>query len=298
MTFVGEETGGPNQPEGQAWQHLEWYQRRSAQKPVMIIAFAGWNDAGNAASSAAEYLETTWSAAPFATIDAEEFFDFTTIRPSVELTPSGGRRISWPSTTFSFAEGVLEGRDVIICRGVEPQLKWRTFTDTILQVAKDMDVSMVVTFGALLADVPHTRPTVVYSSSVGGLPELEGLEPSSYEGPTGIIGVLHSACAVLGIPYGSLWAAVPTYVPGAVSPKAALALLKRLRDLLNAEFETDELQRESIEYVRQVDAYVEEDPETVEFIGELERHYDANHEASPEQLVAEVEQFLRQRGDH
>jgi len=292
VTDVGEEaTGGP---EG----YLDWYQRRSAQKPVLIIAFAGWNDAGNAASSAAEYLEQAWSAAPFATIDAEEFFDFTTIRPSVELTPSGARRIAWPSTTFSFAEGVLEGRDVIICRGVEPQLKWRTFTETILGITRDMDVSMVVTFGALLADVPHTRPTVVYSSSSGGAPEVEGLEPSSYEGPTGIIGVLHSACAVHAIPYASLWAAVPTYVPGAASPKAALALLKKLRDLLNAEFETDELQREALEYVRQVDAYVEEDPETVDFIGELERHYDANHEASPEQLVAEVEQFLRQRGDH
>lgn len=264
----------------------------------MVIAFSGWNDAGNAASSAVEYLEQTWSAAPFATIDAEEFFDFTTIRPSIELTPSGGRRISWPSTTFSIAEGALEGRDLIIVRGVEPQLKWRTFTDTVLGIATDMGASMVVTFGALLADVPHTRPTVVYGSSTGGAPELEGLEPSTYEGPTGIIGVLHSACTVRGIPYASLWAAVPTYVPGAVSPKAALALLKRLRDLLGAEFETDELERESLEYTRQVDAYVEEDPETVEFIGELERHYDANHDASPEQLVAEVEQFLRQRGEH
>lgn len=264
----------------------------------MVIAFAGWNDAGTAASSAAEYLEQMWSAAPFATIDAEEFFDFTAIRPSIELSHTGERRISWPSTTFAIAEGALEGRDLIVVRGVEPQLKWRTFSDTILQVASDVGVSMIVTFGALLADVPHTRPTVVYGSAAGGAPELEGLEPSSYEGPTGIIGVLHSACTVAGIPYASLWAAVPTYVPGAVSPKAALALLKKLRDLLSAEFETDELQREASEYVRQVDAYVEEDPETVEFIAELERHYDANYEASPEQLVAEVEQFLRQRGDH
>lgn len=278
--------------------YLDWYQRRSAQDPVVIAAFAGWNDAGNAASSAAEYLEQVWSAAPFASIDAEEFFDFTTVRPSVELSPAGERRISWPGTTFAIAEGALEGRDLVIVRGVEPQLKWRTFTDTVLGVATDLGASMVVSFGALLADVPHTRPTIVYGSSGGGAPELEGLEQSSYEGPTGIIGVLHSACAVAGIPYASLWAAVPTYVPGAVSPKAALALLKRLRNLLGAEFETDELQRESLEYVRQVDAYVEEDPDTVEFIAELERHYDANHEASPEQLVAEVEQFLRQRGDH
>lgn len=264
----------------------------------MVIAFAGWNDAGNAASSAAEYLEQTWSAAPFATIDAEEFFDFTAIRPAIELTPTGERRISWPSTTFAIAEGALEGRDLIIVRGTEPQLKWRTFTETILGVAQDMGVSTIVSFGALLADVPHTRPTVIYGSSSGEVEELAGLEASTYEGPTGIIGVIHSACSVAGIPYASLWAAVPTYVPGAVSPKAALALLKKLRDLLGADFETDELQRESAEYVRQVDAYVEEDPETVEFIAELERHYDANHDASPEQLVAEVEQFLRQRGDH
>ena len=279
--------------------HLDWYQRRSAQDPVLVVAFSGWNDAGNAASSAVEYLEQTWSAAPFASIDSEEFFDFTAIRPSVELTTSGSRRISWPNTTFAIAEGALEGRDLIIVRGVEPQLKWRTFTETILKVATDVGASMVVTFGALLADVPHTRRTVVYGSAGGGAPELEGLEPSTYEGPTGIIGVLHSACAVAGIPYASLWAAVPTYVPGAVSPKAALALLKRLRDLLGAEFETDELQREALEYVRQVNAYVEEDPETLEFIAELERHYDANHdESSPDQLIAEVEQFLRQRGDH
>ncbi|MDG1087233.1 MAG: PAC2 family protein [Acidimicrobiales bacterium] len=278
--------------------HFDWYQRRSAQDPVMVLAFSGWNDAGSAASSAAEYLDQSWSAAPFATIDAEEFFDFTAIRPSIELTQSGERRISWPSTTFSIAEGALEGRDLILVRGVEPQLKWRAFTETILGVAEDLGASMIVTFGALLADVPHTRPTVVYGTSSGGSAELDDLEPSTYEGPTGIIGVIHSACSVAGIPYASLWAAVPTYVPGAASPKAALALLKRLRDLLGAEFETDELQRESQEYVRQVDAYVEEDPETVEFIAELERHYDANHEASPEQLVAEVEQFLRQRGDH
>jgi proteasome assembly chaperone (PAC2) family protein len=264
----------------------------------MVVAFSGWNDAGNAASSGAEFLEQQWSAAPFATLDAEEFFDFTTIRPSIELTQTGARRISWPSTTFSIAEGALQGRDLIVVRGVEPQLKWRTFTETILGVAKDMNVSMMVSFGALLADVPHTRPTVVYGSSAGGAPELADLEKPTYEGPTGIVGVLHSACAAEGIPYASLWAAVPTYVPGAVSPKAALALLKRLRDLLGAEFATDELESESREYVRQVDAYVEEDPETVEFISELERHYDANHEASPEQLVAEVEQFLRQRGDH
>jgi proteasome assembly chaperone (PAC2) family protein len=263
----------------------------------MVVAFSGWNDAGNAATSGAEYLEQIWSAAPFAKIDAEEFFDFTTIRPSIELTSSGSRRISWPNTTFSIAEGALEGRDLIVVRGVEPQLKWRTFTETVLGVAADMDVSMIASFGALLADVPHTRPTIVYGSGSGDAPELIGLEKSTYEGPTGIIGVLHSACAARSIPYASLWAAVPTYVPGAVSPKAALALLKKLRDLLGADFETDELERESVEYGRQVDAYVEEDPETLEFIVELERHYDANHQGSPEQLVAEVEQFLRQRGD-
>lgn len=277
-------------------QYLDWYDRPSANDPIMIVAFAGWNDAGNAASSAVEYLEQVWSARPFASLDSEEFFDFTSSRPNIELTPSGGRRIAWPTTTFSLSSGVLNGRDVIIARGVEPQLKWRTFSETVLGIATDLGVSMVVSFGALLADVPHTRPTVVYGSSVGA-PELDDLEPSSYEGPTGIVGVLHSACAVQGIPYASLWAAVPTYVPGAMSPKAALALLKRLRDLLGFDFPVDDLERDSLEYVRQVGAYVEEDPETIEFIGELERHYDANHEASPEQLVAEVEQFLRQRGD-
>ena len=185
----------------------------------MVLAFSGWNDAGSAASSAAEYLDQSWSAAPFATIDAEEFFDFTAIRPSIELTQSGERRISWPSTTFSIAEGALEGRDLILVRGVEPQLKWRAFTETILGVAEDLGASMIVTFGALLADVPHTRPTVVYGSSSGGSAELDDLEPSTYEGPTGIIGVIHSACSVAGIPYASLWAAVPTTFPVRPRPR-------------------------------------------------------------------------------
>ncbi len=264
----------------------------------MVVAFAGWNDAGNAASAAAEYLEQIFDAEPFAAIDAEDFFDFTSVRPSVELTPSGGRRISWPTTTFSIAKGVLGGRDLVVVRGVEPQLRWRTFCEAILNVVDELNVSLGVTFGALLADVPHTRPTVVYGTSSGGAPEMKGLEPSSYEGPTGIVGVLHSSFAVHGLPYASFWAAVPTYVPGAMSPKAAVALLKRVRDLIGGEISLDDLERESREYVTQVATYVEEDAETLEFIAELERHYDANHEASPEQLVAEVEQFLRQRGDH
>ncbi len=264
----------------------------------MVTAFSGWNDAGNAASAAAEYLEQEFSATPFATIDAEEFFDFTSVRPTLELTSSGSRRIQWPSTTFSIAEGVVDGRDLIIVRGVEPQLRWRTFCDSIIAVATDLGVTMSVTFGALLADVPHTRPTIVYGSATGGAPELSNLEPSTYEGPTGIVGVLHSALGVQGVPYASFWAAVPTYVPGAVSPKAAVALLKRVRDVLGIELSLDDLERESREYVRQVGSYVEEDSETIEFIAELEQHYDENHQASPEQLVFEVEQFLRQRGDH
>lgn len=276
---------------------MEWFDRPITTDPLLICGFAGWNDAGNAASSAADQLEQLWGAQPFASIDSEEFFDFTTTRPSIELTASGGRRIAWPTTTFSIARGAIKGRDVIIAKGVEPQLKWRTFCDSVMGLAEDMKVSTLVSFGALLADVPHTRPTVVYATSAGGSPEFEKLDRSTYEGPTGIIGVLHSACAVQGIPYASLWAAVPTYVPGASSPKAALALLKRLRDLFGFELNLEDLERDSQEYVRQVGDYIEEDPETLEFISELERHYDANHEASPEQLVAEVEQFLRQRGE-
>jgi len=282
---------------GQQDSQVEWFDRPELTNPILICGFAGWNDAGNAASNAADHLEQLWGAQPFASIDSEEFFDFTTTRPSIELTPSGSRRIAWPTTTFSVARSAINGSDVIIAKGVEPQLKWRTFCDSVMAVADNMNVSTLVSFGALLADVPHTRPTVVYSTSAGGAPEFDDLDRSTYEGPTGIIGVIHSACAVQGIPYASLWAAVPTYVPGASSPKAALALLKRLRKLYGFELTLDDLERDSQEYTRQVGDYVEEDPETLEFIGELERHYDANHEASPEQLVAEVEQFLRQRGE-
>lgn len=280
-----------------------YHGKRQSSKPVMVIAFAGWNDAGDAASCAAAYLERLWSATPYANIESEEFFDFTTRRPIVEFTQSGERRVTWPNTQIAFAEGVLPGRDVVIIRGVEPQLKWRTFSDAILSLAEELDVSLIITLGALLADVPHTRPTVVYGSfansakiEIAGF-DLTGINTSTYEGPTGIIGVINSEAAVRGLACVSLWASVPTYIPGAESPKAALALLKRLRAMIGAEFETHDLQAESHEYVRQVNEHLEEDPDTRDYIEDLERHYDTNHELSPKKLVDEVERFLKKRGN-
>lgn len=280
-----------------------YHGKRQSSKPVMVVAFAGWNDAGDAASSAVTYLEQLWSATPHAHIESEEFFDFTTRRPVVEFSACGERRVAWPNTHVSFAEGVLPGRDVVIVRGVEPQLKWRTFCDAILSLAEELDVSLIVTLGALLADVPHTRPTVVYGSFTNPVQiegagfDIEGLEPSTYEGPTGIIGVINSEAAVRGLACVSLWASVPTYIPGAESPKAALALLKRLRSMIGAEFDTHDLQAESQEYVRQVNEHLEEDEDTRLYIEDLERHYDDSHELSPKQLIDEVERFLKKRGN-
>lgn len=283
--------------------HINRYNgKRQTSKPVMIVAFAGWNDAGDAASAAAAYLERIWSVSPYGHIEAEEFFDFTTRRPCVEILPTNERRLVWPNITISIAEGVLPGRDVVIVRGLEPQLKWRTFCNAILAVAEELDVELIITLGALLADVPHTRPTVVYASlanekqpEIAGI-DLEGLKTSTYEGPTGIIGVLNFEAAVRGISCISLWASIPTYIPGAESPKATLALLKRLRAMIGAEFETHDLQAESQEYVRQVNEYLHEDEDTRDYIEDLERHYDQNHEQSPEKLVDEVERFLKKQG--
>lgn len=275
---------------------LKWFETPEVQDPVLFVAFSGWNDAGSAASAAVKHLERAWQAQPFAGIDAEEYFDFAATRPSVELTGSGGRRIVWPETLLLAAPAALGNHGALLALGVEPQLKWRTFADTLLGVIKSLDVSMVISLGAFLADVPHTRATVVYGAA-DGTDLFEGLRRSNYEGPTGILGVLQSACAVHGVPFVSLWAAVPTYVPGAISPKAALALLKRLCIMFDLDLPLHDLEAEASEYVRQVNSFVVGDIDTVEFIAELERHYDENHEGSPEQLVAEVEQFLRRRGE-
>lgn len=263
-----------------------------------MVAFEGWSDAGEAATVATDRLIDHWDAELFATIDPEEFYDFTATRPLVELTETGARRLVWPENEFTWARVPGTEQPVVLMRGLEPQLRWRTFTDLIIQVARDLDARMVITLGALLADVPHTRPTVVYGTSddIDTADRLD-LEQSSYEGPTGILGVLHSACRSAGIPSASLWAAVPTYVPSAVSPKASLALTERLATLMDVAIDVTDLEISTTDYERQVSEFVDQDEDTAAYVAELERQYDDGIEPSPQQLVEEVEQFLREQNN-
>src|SRR3954452_4954779 len=216
--------------------------RPTLRNPLMIVAFRGWNDGGQGASLAAGYLAKTWDAQRFAEIDPEGFFDFQATRPQVRLEDGYTRRIDWPETVFYPARPDGMDRDAVLLLGVEPNLRWRTFSGLIVDFARERGVELVVTLGALLADVPHTRPAPVTGSATDpDLIEQLGLQASRYEGPTGIAGVVHDACRRAGIASASLWAAVPHYVSLAPSPKAAAALCERLGALLGTEIDTAEL---------------------------------------------------------
>lgn len=275
--------------------HVEWSRQPSLTSPVMVCAFAGWNDAGDAATWAVRHLHQRSLAEPFAGIDGEEFFDFSDTRPLVELDDDGSRRLLWPANEFSAAS---EPRSLILLQGIEPQLRWRTFCEQIIGVAQRFDVEMVVTLGALLAEVPHSRPVSVFGSCDD--PELGAtlnLERSSYEGPTGIVGALHAALGEADIPSASLWSAVPNYVAGAASPKAALALIERLQKLLRVGFPTTDLEIASSAYERQIAQLVSDDEETASYIRTLEESYDEAEEEDadddPEKFIEDVEAFLR-----
>jgi proteasome assembly chaperone (PAC2) family protein len=269
-------------------EHLRWTSRPALRRPVVIAAFEGWNDAGDAASTAARWLRDRFASRIFAEIDPEEFFDFTATRPQVRLE-DGVRRIDWPLTEIS--AGAESGRDLVIVLGSEPQLRWRTFCEQVVDVAKAVDAERLITLGALLAEVPHTRPTSVMAT--GDDPSM-GLTPSQYEGPTGIVGVLHDACTQAAIPSASLWAAVSAYVPGAPSPKAALALVERVGELLDVPIMATDLEIASASYERQVTEVVADDEEMTDYLERLEERYDEDDGVtSPASLVEEVERFLR-----
>ena len=248
-------------------EHLRWTgERPQLQRPVLVAAFEGWNDAGDAATTAARYLRDHWGAEPFADIDPEDFYDFTSTRPHVQLRDGETREIVWPRNDL-FATGPGAPIDAIVVVGIEPHLRWRTFCEHIVEVARAYDVSMVVTLGALLADVPHTRPTSVIGTGTDSeLIERLGLRRSSYEGPTGIVGVLQDALGRAGFPSASLWATVPAYVPGAPSPKAALALVERAAELLETSLTTTDLEILSAAYERQVSQVVDGDEEMTEYV--------------------------------
>ena len=227
--------------------------------PVLICAFEGWNDAGDAASTTVRHLIDRWSAERFADIDPEEFFDFTAVRPTVEILDGLERNLQWPENVFHAAHLADAPFDAVLLLGMEPQMKWRTFCESILDTARAVGAEMIVTLGALLADVPHTRPPQVVGTAYdAATADKLGLEPSSYEGPTGILGVLHAAAKDEGFTVASLWAAVPAYIPGATSPKAALALVERLTRLLDVSVYTTDLEIASVSYERQVTELVGE----------------------------------------
>ncbi|MCU1487304.1 MAG: hypothetical protein JWN67_4050 [Actinomycetia bacterium] len=267
---------------------VRWERRVQLRRPILIAAFEGWNDAGDAASTAARWLRDRFAPRVFGEIDPEEFFDFTATRPQVRID-EGVRRIDWPLTELS--AGAEAGRDLVVVLGSEPQLRWRTFCDQVVGVAKEVGAERLITMGALLAEVPHTRPTAVMAT---GDDTTFGLTPSQYEGPTGIVGVLHDACLQAGLPSASLWAAVSAYVPGAPSPKAALALVEKVGELLELPIVATDLEIASASYERQVSEVVTDDEEMTEYVERLEERYDDDDGVtSPASLVEEVERFLR-----
>jgi proteasome assembly chaperone (PAC2) family protein len=271
-------------------------------RPILVAAFRGWNDGAQAASLAAGYLAKTWDAERFAEVDPEEFFDFQAARPHVSLEDGLTRRIDWPETVFYHARPDGLDRDVVLLLGIEPNLRWRTFTDLVVGLAEELGVEMLITLGALLADVPHTRSApVTGSASDEELVQRLGLSASRYEGPTGIVGVLHDLCGKRGIPSASLWAAVPHYVSLTPSPRGALALCERLGGVLGIEIEADELEEAARNYEEQVSEAVASDEETAAYVDELERRSDQLEDASElpsgDALAAELTRFLRERDE-
>ena len=279
--------------------HLRIERRPTLRHPVLVAAFRGWNDGAQGASLATSFLAQSWDARRFGDVDPEEFYDFQATRPHVALEEGITRRIDWPETAFYHAAVPGLEQDAVLLLGIEPNLRWRTFSTEIVELARELEVELVVTLGALLADVPHTRPAPVTGSASD--PELVrdlGLAASRYEGPTGIVGVLHDVCRRSGLASASLWAAVPHYASLAASPKAALALCARLGSLLGTELELAELERAAEAYERQVSDAVAQDEETEAYVRELERRRDALggelDVPSGDALAAELTRFLRE----
>jgi proteasome assembly chaperone (PAC2) family protein len=272
--------------------------RPTLRRPVLVTAFRGWNDGGQGASLAAQHLVTTWDAEKFADIDPEGFFDFQATRPRVSLVDGLTRHIDWPENDF-FHASPGEEHDIVLLVGTEPNVRWRTFTELVVELVQDLGIELIVSLGALLADVPHTRPApVTGAGSDPDLVERLGLQASRYEGPTGIVGVLHDACRQAGIPSVSFWAAVPHYVSLAPSPRAALALCDRLSTLLEMPIDVAELEAMIEGYTSHVTEAVSSDEDAVAYVDELEQRVDLIEEhdvPSGESIAAELTRFLRER---
>ncbi|HEY3241316.1 MAG TPA: PAC2 family protein [Acidimicrobiia bacterium] len=281
---------------------VSWQDRPALQRPVMVAAFEGWNDAADAASGALAWLRGRWRAKRMASIEPEEFFDFQVSRPSVSLVDGVTRQITWPANDVFSAHLEEVGRDMVLLSGVEPNLRWKTFCDTVLGVARETGCEMVVTLGALLADVPHTRPIRLTGTAADPeLIERLGLSHSRYEGPTGIVGVLHDACRGAGVPSVSLWAPVPHYVASPPNPKATRALIERLAELIGVPVGVGDLVEAAAAWEDRVNELVASDPDVSAYVRQLEERdddqIDEHDLPTGETLAAELERFLRdQRG--
>ncbi|HET7688903.1 MAG TPA: PAC2 family protein [Nocardioidaceae bacterium] len=268
--------------------------------PVLIAAFEGWNDAADAASGVVDHLMREWDARVVAAMDPEDFYDFTVNRPIVGTDENGMRRITWPSTQLAVASPKGALRDVILLRGIEPNMRWRQFCGELLAAAQELGAELVVTLGALLADTPHTRPIPVSGTTTEPeLAERLELEQSSYEGPTGIVGVFQDACVKHDMPAVSFWAAVPHYVSQPPCPKATLALIGQLEDLLQISIPLGDLAEESRAWERGVDELATEDEDIADYVRALEETRDTADlpEASGEAIAREFERYLKRRED-
>jgi proteasome assembly chaperone (PAC2) family protein len=268
----------------------------SLDDPVVLAAFEGWNDAADAATGALEHLERAWQARPLAALDPDDYYDFQVNRPTVSLVDGMTRRIEWPTTRLSVARPAGAGRDVVLLRGLEPNMRWRGFCGELIEVLGEVGARSVVTLGALLADTPHTRPVPVTgtASDPDAVEEL-GVSRSRYEGPTGILGVFQDACSQAGFRSVSYWAAVPHYVPQAPCAKATLALLRRVEDVLDVSIDLGELEAEARSWERTVDELARSDSDISDYVRSLESREPAADlpEASGEAIAREFERFLR-----
>jgi predicted ATP-grasp superfamily ATP-dependent carboligase len=282
-----------------------WDGKPELRRPVMVCAFKGWNDAGEAASAAVSFIHDSVESERVATIDPEEFFDFTAVRPMIRLADGETRELDWPEATISAATVPGAEGDLVVLQATEPSLRWRRYTESVLAAARALDVRMVITLGALLADVPHSRPVSITGlATQTELVEKLGFQRTSYEGPTGIVGVLHHACTESGLPSASLWASVPHYVAAAPNPKVALALVRAFEGVAGVVVDAGELESAADDYERQVSAAVASDPEVKAFVERLETAMDEVEEderderplPSADSIARDFQRFLRQRG--
>jgi proteasome assembly chaperone (PAC2) family protein len=282
-----------------------WSARPTLRKGVLVCAFYGWNDGGEAATLSALFLRQQLRATQFCELDPDEFYDFQEVRPVVSLSDDESRRLSWPENSFAWAP-LAGGNDIAVMIGIEPQNRWKLYSRSIVEVARESGAELVVTLGGFLADTPHTRPVPVTGSADGDLADQLGLAPSTYEGPTGIVGVVHDACREAGIPSASLWAAVPHYISVSPNPKAALALLSRLALLLDTRFDTTSLSQDAVSFEREVSQAVSADDKISRYVRDLESRADARAEddadeesppllSSGDDIAAQIERYLAER---